>query len=229
MTLPKVVDFSVLRRLRAAPSAYHGAPRLSRPRIRFLVVCVLVLAAGMLIEIFLLPHYVAPLHRGLLCHWLAGHAPPSGLEAGRQARRASRWSGSPFRFASLLAGLRLFAAPLHIASQEWPASSWNFDVVRPAAIRHRAAQIEAALSSLPGSNLADRALLGQSRSLDEWVYNAADIDDSKVVWARDMDAADNLQLITITGTARSGWLSPMHSRRRYPRTPCRPELTPDSR
>ena len=30
-------------------------------RLRFLIVCVLVLAAGMAIEIYLLPHYVAPL------------------------------------------------------------------------------------------------------------------------------------------------------------------------
>jgi hypothetical protein len=30
---------------------------------------------------------------------------------------------------------------------------------------------------------------------DEWVYNRADIDGSKVVWAQDAGAADNLELI----------------------------------
>jgi hypothetical protein len=30
---------------------------------------------------------------------------------------------------------------------------------------------------------------------DEWVYDAPDIDGSKVIWAREMDAADNLELI----------------------------------
>jgi hypothetical protein len=30
---------------------------------------------------------------------------------------------------------------------------------------------------------------------NEWVYNAADIENSKVIWAREMSAAENLDLI----------------------------------
>jgi hypothetical protein len=32
-------------------------------------------------------------------------------------------------------------------------------------------------------------------TFDDWVYNAADIDNAKVVWAREMGDADNLELI----------------------------------
>jgi hypothetical protein len=37
------------------------------------------------------------------------------------------------------------------------------------------------------------------------VYNGADIDGSKVVWAREMDAADNLELMRYYGD-RKVWL-----------------------
>ena len=36
---------------------------------------------------------------------------------------------------------------------------------------------------------------GNHDPFDEWVYNQADIDGSKVIWARDGSAADNLELI----------------------------------
>ena len=36
---------------------------------------------------------------------------------------------------------------------------------------------------------------GNHYPFDEWVYNAADIDGSKVIWARDGDPAGNVELI----------------------------------
>ncbi len=36
---------------------------------------------------------------------------------------------------------------------------------------------------------------GNHYPFDEWVYNAADIDDSQVIWARDRDPAGNPELI----------------------------------
>jgi hypothetical protein len=41
--------------------------------------------------------------------------------------------------------------------------------------------------------------------MDEWVYNAPDIDHSKVIWARDLGPAQNLELIRYY-KSRTVWL-----------------------
>lgn len=163
-------------------------------RIRFLVICVLVLAAGMFIEIFLLPHYVAPFAAAFYA---------IGLQAMRHLR-VWKPEARPVGLALVrltifavvaLAGLRAFAAPLHIAPSEWPASSWNFEWWGPQHFGIERQQILEHLSSLPGGQLVIVRYWGNHDPFDEWVYNSADIDASKVVWARDMDAANNLELI----------------------------------
>jgi hypothetical protein len=41
--------------------------------------------------------------------------------------------------------------------------------------------------------------------LDEWLYNDADIDGSKLIWAREMDAAKNVELLDYY-RGRKAWL-----------------------
>ncbi len=50
------------------------------------------------------------------------------------------------------------------------------------------------LESLPGDQLAIVRYSSEHNPQDEWVYNAADINSSKVIWAREMDAANNREL-----------------------------------
>jgi hypothetical protein len=57
------------------------------------------------------------------------------------------------------------------------------------------AQIESRLEGLPGGQLAIVRYVPEHNPQDEWVYNGADIDGSKVVWAREMDASNNLELL----------------------------------
>jgi hypothetical protein len=58
----------------------------------------------------------------------------------------------------------------------------------------RAAILES-LSGLPGQHLIlTHYSVGHDPNI-EWVYNSADIDDSKVVWARDMGSEQNLEII----------------------------------
>ncbi len=173
-------------------------------RIRFLVLCLLVLTAGSIIEIYMLPHYAAPFTTAFYA---------IGLQAMRHLR-LWRPEGKPAGLALVrftvvlcvaLAGLRLFAQPLHLAPSEWPPSSWNLTWFGPEHFGVERAQIENRLAQLPGGQLAIVRYSADHDPLDEWVYNRADINGSKVVWAREMDAQDNLELFHYYGN-RTVWL-----------------------
>lgn len=163
-------------------------------RIRFLVVSVLVLAAGMAIEIYLLPHYVAPFTAAFyaiglqmmrhLRHWKP-EKKPVGLALARYM----------VAICVVMAGLRVAAAPLHLEQSEWPPSNWNLTWSGPGHFGTERAQMEAWLEDRPGKQLVIVRYWGNHALLNEWVYNAADIDGSKVIWARDGDPAGNGELI----------------------------------
>ena len=163
-------------------------------RIRFLLICVLVLAAGMAIEIYLLPHYVAP---------FTGAFYVIGLQMMRHLRQ---WKPEKkpvgltlarltVTICVVMAGLRIFAGPLHIAQSEWPPSNWNFNWFGPEHFGTERAQMETWLDHQPGQQLVIVRYWGNHDPFDEWVYTAADIDRSQVIWARDGDPAGNPELI----------------------------------
>jgi len=173
-------------------------------RIRFLLWCVLLLAAGMVIEIFLIPHYVAPFTAVFYA---------IGLQAMRHMRV---WApgGQPVGKATvrllvticvLLAGLRLFPGPLKLALPEWPASSWTDRWYGPDHFGTERARVAAEMDQKQGDQLILVRYSGQHNPLNEWVYNAPDIDHSKVVWAREMSSTDNLELLHYY-PARTVWV-----------------------
>ena len=162
-------------------------------RLRFLILCVFVVVAGQLVEIFLIPHYLAPLTAGFYA---------IGLQAMRHLRF---WApgGEPVgitlqrllvTLCVFLAVLRAAAEPLHLAIPIWPsagAAEWY----GPGISGTERAKIESDLEHLTGKQLAIVRYAPGHNPLDEWVYNAADIDNSKVVWAWDMDDTNNQKLI----------------------------------
>ena len=163
-------------------------------RIRFLILCVLVLTGGMAIEVFLLPQYLAPFTAAFYA---------IGLQAMRHLRL---WSpeNKPIGLALVrlivtvclvTAGLRLYAGPLHIALPEVPAAAWNFTWYGPDHFGTERLRIENGLEELPGKQLAIIRYSPQHNPFDEWVYNSADIEGSNVIWAREMDAANNRELL----------------------------------
>jgi hypothetical protein len=94
-----------------------------------------------------------------------------------------------------MAGLRVFAEPLHLTPPQWPGSLWIYWWYGPGNFGTERAQTEARLQQLPGQQLVIVRYSPTHFPLDEWVFNAAEIDNSKVIWAREMDAADNLELL----------------------------------
>jgi hypothetical protein len=93
-----------------------------------------------------------------------------------------------------MSGMRLFAGPLHLALPEYPAITWNFMWYGPDHFGTEGARIEADLKQLPGKQFVIVGHSPQHSPLDEWVNNAPDIDHSKIIWAREMDAASNKEL-----------------------------------
>ena len=163
-------------------------------RLHFLVLCVLVLIAGQVVEVFLFPHYLAPFTAAFYA---------IGLQAMRHLRL---WHPGDqpvgmtltrllVTLCVVLTGVRLGAEPLHLALPVWPgpwASEWYGSDRGSGTPR---AQIESRLEQIPGRQLVIVRYPRDDNPLDEWVYNAANIDSSKVIWAREMDEAENLELI----------------------------------
>lgn len=163
-------------------------------RIRFLLICLGCFLCGMAIEIYLIPHYLGPfiaVFYGL------------GLQAMRHLR-AWKPEGRPVGLALVrfivvvcvgMAGLRLGAEPLHLSPAEWPPSDWLWEWYGPGTYGTERAQVQAEFEKLPGKQLAIVRYSENHYPLDEWVYNDADLSGAKVIWARDMDSAQNSELI----------------------------------
>jgi hypothetical protein len=163
-------------------------------RMRFLVLCVLVLMAGMVVEIFFIPHYVAAFTAAFYA---------LGLQAMRHLR-VWRAGNQPVGMALarltvilcvVMAGMRLYAEPLHLQVSTWPSGGWVAEWYGLGPLGTARANVEATLERMPGKQLAIVRYSPAHYPVDEWVYNAPDIDTSKVVWAREMDTAENRELI----------------------------------
>jgi hypothetical protein len=152
-------------------------------KMRLPIVAGLVFVVGLAVETWTLPHYVAPA-TGLIYLAL--------LQCMRHLR-LWRWNGQPTGVALVRAIpviacamilLRISAAAVHTQIEPaWPRG--NLDRV---AISHQ-------LDRAPGRHLVI-VRYGPLHDVDwEWVYNAAEIDNAKIVWARDMGDGDNAELL----------------------------------
>jgi hypothetical protein len=157
------------------------AARDRRLRVPWMIGAIFVI--GLAVEVWFLPHYFAPA-TALLYLFL--------MQCTRHLRWF-RWRARPVGIALVRAicvvyvatvGLRLGLAVAHLH----PEKEWQHgDMGRAAIVRE--------LDALPGK---DVVLVKYAPDFDldrEWVFNGADIDGSKIVWARDMGPEKNQELL----------------------------------
>jgi hypothetical protein len=158
-------------------------PRVLRDRrVRFLIVATGVFGLGLIGNAWLFPHYVAPFIGALYVLMI------------QCMRHLRQWrpDGRPFGRALVrlipslclaLAVIRLCSGPLNINAQRFPLMWYG-----TAPLGLARAGVLAQLEKYPGRQLAIVRYSPQHASVDDWVYNGADIDHSKVVWAREPDS-----------------------------------------
>ena len=163
-------------------------------RIRFLVWCMPFWVVGMAIGVYLIPHYLAPFTAAFYA---------LGLQAVRHLR-AWKLGGAPAGrslvnamvvICLVMAGLRAAATPLHINPALKPINPWICTWVGPGNFGTERAGIKAQLERMPGNHLVLVRYGADHESIFEWVYNDADIDKSRIIWAQEMDPADNADLM----------------------------------
>jgi len=175
------------------------------PDTRFLLVeCGAVIGANML-PIFYETHYSAPITCGILA---------LVLMALRRLRGLQWRGGSAGRFLSravpaicvLLLALRVAIAPLGLPSDNLAAGAGLPTWCWLSRQNLRRAAILSQLKERPGSQLVIvHYNLDDYATGFEWVYNRANLNSAKVIWARDMGPAKNQELIDYY-KHRSVWL-----------------------
>jgi hypothetical protein len=152
-------------------------------RIRWLVISGVVCFAGIALVSFFIPHYAAPMAAVILA---------IVLQTMRHVR-TWRWNRKPVGL-FLVRALTLICVlmvPVHVRMLAAHAAS-----EKGQSPGQQRAKLLTALDALPGRQLVlvrykpDHPLFSA-----EWVYNEADIDNAKVVWARDMTPSQNQELI----------------------------------
>ena len=162
-------------------------------RIRFLVAAGAVVLLALAIEVFFLPHYGAPLTALNLA---------LVVQALRHLR-VWRWDGQPSGV-SLVRILPLVCAAALAIRLIAPGSGLPLTETKvwwmklaPSERGLERARLLARLELLPGQHLVIVRYRPEHdpRAQLEWVYNAADIDRAKVIWAREMGDTEDARLL----------------------------------
>lgn len=184
--------FLQLAKLAARAWAFYVAPLLTIPllllpkisrdrRIRFLLIAGGAGVAASALVIFFNINYLAPVVAVLLAVIL------QGMRHVRTWRFEGKRTGQFLVRAIVVMCILMIPIQVHILAAAPQPGSWG-------AIGPERAALETQLRALPGPQLVLVRYRPNHDPLLEWVYNGADIDGQKVVWARDMSTEENKDL-----------------------------------
>lgn len=184
LTIPLIFVFA------AAPYGLSWQ-RLSS-RLQFLLIALAVSWTGLAIEVYFFPHYAAPMTALIYGLVLMAMERLHGWQS--QGKHVGRFLTRAVPVLCILVfALRAGATPLGLSLRpNWPPTWYNLR-----ATYSNRARFQAQLEGLPGDHLV---LVRYAHSSSEdpgyaWVYNEADIDHAKVVWAWDMGEPQNRDLL----------------------------------
>ena len=169
-----------------------------KPRARGLILILLVMGLLNLLQLLLYPYHLAPVIPVMFCLIAMGS---QALFA--QISRLGQGRGNYFAIVLPLllvtvSGLKLFGDEIEIP----PSSYWERGFEWH---RDTRAAVTDWLGAIPGKQLVVVRYAENHPVNQEWVYNGADLDGSKILWARELDTASNLELLHYYSN-RQAWL-----------------------
>jgi hypothetical protein len=157
-------------------------------RTRFFLLLCAVVILGSLLPVYFNPHYVAPITSAVYALILIA------LQNIRRWKPWGRTSGVAIIRAVVVIAVMMFL--LRMAKPSWAATDSSFATwCSPFVANSYRAEITSQLIGTSGNHLVLVRYAPEHAPINEWVYNGADLDNSKVVWARDMGAEKNSELI----------------------------------
>jgi hypothetical protein len=178
---------------------FRRRPVLEDQRTKFFLLIVAMVVVALLVEVWFYPHYASPAMAVVVALILQG----------MRALRRWHWKGKPTGLflvrvipatIFVMGVIPVTAAAFGIPLSYWPLQWYggNPDVVQPASL------------TAPITKSHRKVLIfvryGPAHDMgDEWVYNAPDIDNAPIVWAREIDPASDAALIREMSN-RSVWL-----------------------
>ena len=157
-------------------------------RMRFWILAGLLFAAGLAVSRYVSANYLAP---------MAGAFYVVVVQAMRHLWQWQRRAGGEGKW--LVRAACLVSVGAFVQQVAKPQMPFGY----PGDLRR--AEILRRLESLPGRQLAIVRYSPEHDVVHEWVYNRADIDDAKVVWAREMGPLENSELLSYFRD-RTAWL-----------------------